>query len=216
MVRQKIQFLLAVMTGVVFAGWIQSASAVTIVNGTFVDPVGLTYGTLIGGSDGGGQTLDPTTFGYVYTGMVAGYGDARDWNWVHDTSAGGAGNNPSTGLIYDLGGQANQVVVFPIIDHDPLPGEAYEYNVYLSNDLTNWTQATLVTLYDEGWSADPNIADGWTTVWQLSGGATAQYASITWCNPGNPDPSYVYCDGDAEIDAVAGLTQSGKPVPEPA
>ena len=41
---------------------------------------------------------------------------------------------PPFGLIYDLGGAANKVVLFPMIDHGPLPQEAFEYSVYLSDN----------------------------------------------------------------------------------
>jgi hypothetical protein len=85
----------------------------------------------------------------------------------------------------------------------------------MSNDKVIWSEAKLVTLYDQGWSPDPNIADGWTTVWEMPSGTTFRYASVAWGNPGNPDPSYYYMDGDAEIDAVAGLTEKGGAVPEP-
>jgi hypothetical protein len=207
------------LLGVLSAACASSVVAVTIVNGTFTDPSGLTYGTYMQGSEGGGVSPDPTNYGYVYDGGLPSYGNARDYYWLHDTSAGsGTLANAPTGLWYDLGGLANKLAVFPIIDHDPLPGEAFEYDVFMSNDQATWIEATLETLYDEGWDADPNIADGWTTVWTMGSGQTFRYASVAWGNPGNPDPSYYYADGDAEIDAVAGLTEQGggvDPIPEP-
>jgi hypothetical protein len=184
------------------------AGAINIVNGTFTDPVGLIFGTLIGGSDGGGYTPNPADpgYAYVYNGGLPGYGDARDWNWVHDI--GGPASNAPTGLWFDLGGLADQLVVFPIIDHGPVAEESFEYTVFFSNDLVNWTAGTMTDMYTEGWSADPNIADGYTTVWTAPFGQF-RYASVAHGNPGNPDPSYAYADGDAEIDAVAGLLNGG-------
>ncbi len=194
--------------------------AATIVNGTFADPAGLIYGTYLQGSEGGGYTPDPTNYGYVVDGGLPSYGNARDYYWLHDTSAGsGSAADATAGLWYDLGGQANKLVVFPIIDHGPVLEESFEYDVFMSDDKVNWTEATLETLYDQGWDPDPAIADGYTTVWTLGVGQTFRYASVAWGNPGNPDPSYAYADGDAEIDAVAGLRADGTPVdpvPEPA
>ncbi|MBI5837552.1 MAG: PEP-CTERM sorting domain-containing protein [Candidatus Eisenbacteria bacterium] len=189
------------------------ADAVTIINGTFTDPSGLVYGKYLQGSEDGGTSYDPTTYNYTLTGSFGGYGDARDWNWIHDS--GGSVANVLTGLWFDLQGQANKLVVFPIIDHGPVGPESFEYDVYLSNDLLSWTEAKLDVLYDEGWSGNPNIADGWTTVWTAQSGQTFRYASVAWGNPGNPNPDYYYADGDAEIDAVAGLTEAGGAVPEP-
>lgn len=200
---------------------IQPASAYTVINGTFTDPAGLTFGTYMSGAEGYGYT-PPTA--YTWNGNCNGAGDCyslngneRDWYWIQDYS--GPFNPPATGLIYDLGGQANQVVVFPLIDHEPLGPESWEYNVYLSNDLVNWTAALLDRYYTEGWSPDPNVSDGYTTVWVLGSGQTARYVSVTAGNNGNPDSSFYYASGDNEIDAVAGLTESGGgvgKVPEPA
>jgi len=191
-----------------------NASAVTIHNGLWTDPLGLIYGKVLSGSEESGYTYDPTTLAYTILGPTTTEGDARDWYWVHD--AGGNAADYHTGILYDLGGLADQLVVFPIIDHGPLPQEADEYDVWFSNDLVNWTEGTLTDLYDQGWSPDPNVADGWTTVWTAPFGQF-RYASVAWGNPGNPDASYLYEDGDAEIDAVAGLVngQPVSPVPEP-
>jgi hypothetical protein len=189
----------------------------TIVNGQFIDPVGLTYGKYLQGSEDFGYTPDPTNYGYVDPFGGPSNGDARDWYWTHDvgnqvTIDGVAGGDPTLGNWFDLGGQANKVVVFPIIDHGPVPSEALEFTVYLSDDLSTWTRAKLETAYDQGWSADPNIADGWTSVYALAGGQTFRYTSVVWGGA-----SSIWADGDGEIDAVAGLTeQGGGVVPEPA
>jgi hypothetical protein len=76
-------------------------------------------------------------------------------------------DTPWNGTISDLGGQANQAVVFPIIDHGPLPYEAAEYTVYPTNDptstnLSHWYLALLDQVYLQGWEADSvSLADGW-------------------------------------------------------
>jgi len=188
----------------------------TIVNGTFTDPVGLTYGKYMQGSEDFGYTPDPTSYGYFLPDGGPTNGDARDYYWVHDsgnqvTIDGVAGGNPVDGCWFDLGGQANKVVVFPIIDHGPLPEEALEFTVYLSDDLSTWTRAKLETAWDQGWDPDPSIADGWTTEYSLASGQTFRYASVVWGGA-----SSIWADGDGEIDAVAGLTEEGHPVvPEP-
>ncbi len=191
----------------------QTANA-AIISGTYNIPSGIVYGTTIGGVDGQGYCYDPTTLG-AYDGSVTGVGNgnALDYYWVQDAS--GPFNTPDTGTIWDLHGQANQVVVFPIADHGPLPEEAWEYNVYLSNDLVNWTPADLIDAYDQGWDPNPAVADAWTTVWQLPSLQTARYVSVTSGNNGLHGGSY-YDSYDDEIDAVAGLDYRGNPVvPEP-
>lgn len=178
-------------------------------DGVFVDPVGFAFGTYLSGADGQGWSDTPTTYNYCYgCGTGVGNGNARDWYWLHEMSG-----TPATGLHFDLGGQANKVVVFPSIDHGPLPEEALEHTVYLSNDLSTWTRATLETAYMEGWSPDPNIADGWVGVYSGAPSTTWRYASVIWGGL-----SSIWADGDTEIDAVGGLTESGTgvQVPEPA
>jgi hypothetical protein len=218
----KLRTLLLILAVVVLFAGSTGARAANIVNGVFTDPAGLIYGTYIQGSDDGGITPDPTDpfYGYTTDGGQPAYGNARDYRWLHDNSSGSAtAANAQTGLWYDLGGLANKLVVFPIIDHGPVLQESFEYDVFMSNDKVNWTEATLETLYDQGWDANPAIADGYTTVWTMGLNQSFQYASVAWGNPGNPDQSYLYGDGDSEIDAVAGLKRDGTsvdPVPEPA
>ena len=194
-----------------------------IENSLWTDPAKFTLGSYIKGGEGQGFGYDPTTLG-AYNGATTGIGNAngRDFYWVQDTSAnaninGIAGSGPSQGITWDLGGQANQVAVFVFVDHGPVPGEVLENTAWLSNDPNaadgGWTQASLVHVYGGGWSADPNIADGFVAVYQLPSAATFQYVSVTWGGPGA-----VTRDGDNEIDAVGGLTVGGGgvgTVPEP-
>lgn len=188
-------------------------------DGIFVDPPGLSFGNYIGPVVGShGFTPDPTNYNYVIGSPLgyAGAGNNRDYHWLQDTAFNGLLN----ANIWDLGGQANQVAVFPIIDHGPLPQETLEYTVYLSNnpnDENGWIQALIDKVYLEGWQAGNVIADGFTTVWRLPNQQTFQYTSVTALGPGALTP---YFGDDDEIDAVAGLTFGGGSVgalvPEPA
>ena len=184
-----------------------------IENGLWTDPFGFVFGTLIGGAEGQGFGYDPTSLGaYNSATTGVGNGNARDFYWVQDTSGasynGVFGNPPSQGLIFSLGGQANQVAVFVFVDHGPVPGEVLENTAWLSNDPNAadnaWTQAQLVHVYGGGWSPDPNIADGFVALYQLPGGQTFSHVSVTWGGPGA-----IQRDQDNEIDAVGGLTIAG-------
>ena len=178
-------------------------------------------GTYVKGADGQGFGYDPANLG-AYNGATTGIGNAngRDFYWVQDTGnftgfAGGAvGGRPSGGIVWDLGGQANQAVVFPFVDHGPVPGEVLENSVWLSNDPNaadgGWTQAQLNHVYGAGWSADPDVADGFVAVYGLANNATFRYVSVTWGGP-----NAIVQDGDNEIDAVGGLTVAGCGVNDP-
>ncbi|AHG90229.1 PEP motif putative anchor domain protein [Gemmatirosa kalamazoonensis] len=187
-----------------------------IENGLWTDPSGFVFGSYVKGAEGAGFGYDPTSLGAyngANLGSIAANANARDFYWVQDVggcgSYGGVGGNcPSNGIIWDLGGQANQLAVFVFVDHGPIPLEVLENTAWLSNDPNaadaGWTQASLVHVYGGGWSPDPNIADGFVAVYQLAGGATFRYASVTWGGPGA-----IQRDGDNEIDAVGGLTARG-------
>jgi hypothetical protein len=106
------------------------------------------------------------------------HANSLDWYWTQvlrtrdDGSTVGDGEGgfyvPSRGRIYDLGGEANRVVLFPITDHPPLPCEAFEYSVWLSNDPDAtaiapegapdpraWNPARLIRAFTEGWTRNP-------------------------------------------------------------
>jgi hypothetical protein len=173
-----------------------------------------------------GGTPDPTGFNYDASnlGSFAANANMRDFYWVQDTgsattfSPGVIGGRPSEGIVWDLRGAANQAVIFVQVDHGPLPGEVLENTAWLSNDPnapdSGWTLANLTHVYLQGWSPDPNVADGFVAVYQLPNNQTFRYVSVTHGGPGA-----VHRDGDNEIDAVGGLTSSGggvgNPVPEP-
>jgi hypothetical protein len=178
-----------------------------------------------------GGSPDPTVLTYggsTVNGTFAGNANARDFFWVQDTgngttfSGGTSGGRPSQGIIWNLGGPANQAVIFAFVDHGPLAGEVLENSAWLSNDPNavdaGWTLALLDHVYLQGWSADPNIVDGFVAVYRPPSNATFQYVSVTHGGPGS-----ILQDGDNEIDAVGGLNVTGGcvtcpvgTVPEPA
>ena len=104
--------------------------------------------------------------------------NSLDWYWTQvvrtdDSGAAVADGLPGfyipwRGRIYDLGGEANRVVLFPITDHAPLPCEAFEYTVWLSNnpdattiappsapDPSQWNEARLIRTFTQGWTRNP-------------------------------------------------------------
>lgn len=203
------------------------ANDLKVDTGTFVDPAGLVFGTALSSLGGGatGYSYSPSSYAYSITAEGLSAADARDYHWLQNygtnTTTDPANDTPWRGTIWDLGGQANQAVVFPIVDHGPLPQEVVEYTVYLGNDpnstnLADWTLATLDTIYMQGWQPDNiAIADGFTTVWKLPGTQTFRYVSVEGVGSQAIRPLY---DIEDEIDAVAGLTVSGTGVgnvPEP-
>ena len=70
-------------------------------------------------------------------------GSGIDAHWVQTDNVVGHS-------IWDLGFQATKAAVFNTIDHGPLPQEAIESTVYLSNDMTTWTQAVVERVWLEG------------------------------------------------------------------
>ncbi|MEP6766392.1 MAG: PEP-CTERM sorting domain-containing protein [Gemmatimonadaceae bacterium] len=197
-----------------------------IENGLWTNPNGFSLGSYVKGADGdAGFGIDNTVLGsYGTGGSIAAAANALDFKWVQDVGnqmsfgAAGVGGRPSFGIIWDLGGQANQLAVFVFVDHGPVPEEVLENTAWLSNDPNaadaGWTQAILTHVYGAGWSADPNVSDGFVAVYQLPNLATFRYASVTWGGPGA-----IQQDGDNEIDAVGGLNVQGggigNTVPEP-
>ena len=163
-----------------------------------------------------GYSFDPASYNYTCDGAgfaeFASRGNCLDMWWVQEEGD----HFDGSGTIWDLGGPSNQVAVFPIIDHGPLPQEAIEYTVYLSNNPdatttgtdgnTSWVFASLDKVYLEGWIRGW-IADGFTTVWRLPGGQTFRYAMVIAGGPGG-----LWADGEDEIDTVMGLTFGGQQV----
>ena len=147
--------------------------------GTFTDPAGLIFGTALGTGNlsASGQTTGLLSYAYSVTATSPASVNARDYAWGQNyganTTTNPALDTPWNGTVFDLGGPANKAVVFPVIDHGPLPSEALEYTVYLtdspfSTNLADWHLATLAEVYLQGWQPDSvALADGFTTVWNL-------------------------------------------------
>ena len=117
--------------------------------------------------------------------------------------------------VFDLGAPSTKAAIFNTIDHGPLPQEAIESTVYLSNDQVTWTQAVVERVWMEGFQSNTGILwDGFVYAVGTGTNSTFQYASITWGGPGA-----LISDGDDEINGVLGLdsdfTPTGGMVPEP-
>jgi hypothetical protein len=205
-----------------FVGLGINPNVTCIDNGLWAAPSNFGLGSYVKGAEGFGTGIDNSVLGsYDGSGSLAANANGLDHAWVQDTSPnaninGITGSAPSQGIVWDLGGQANQVAVFVFVDHGPVPGEVLENTAWLSNDPDaadgGWTQASLVHVYGDGWQTDPTISDGFVAVYQLPNSATFRYVSVTWGGPGG-----IVRDGDNEIDAVGGLTEQGTGVvPEPA
>lgn len=179
------------------------------------DPTGFTTGTLLS-SVGGGGCLGTSTdltgtgdYGYFCGGgSVFTYANTIDNLWFQSDSLIGQ-------TVFDLGFDATKAAVFPVIDHGPLPQESIESTVYLSNDLTTWTQAVAERVWLEGFQPNTGILwDGFVFAVGTGTPSTFRYASIIHGGPG----AFQH-DGDDEINGVMGLrgdfTGNGGTIPEP-
>lgn len=209
----------------------QSATDLKVYTNTWVDPAGLTFGTLMnpsGTAGNPGQVTNKLVYSDQAAGSIATNANARDYffnvTFGGSNSPNPANDTPWLGNIFNLGGQANKAVIFGILDHGPHPQESLEYTIYLSNNptstnLSDWKLAVLDAIYLEGWEVDTvSKADAFTSVWKLPGSATFQYVSVEAMGSqalGYGTPGGFAPGGDAEIDAVAGLTEKNLPVPEP-
>lgn len=112
--------------------------------------------------------------------------------------------------VWDLGFQATKAAVFNTIDHGPLPQEAIESTVYLSNDLVVWTPGVVERVWLEGFQSNLGIVwDGFVYAVGTGTSDTFRYASIIWGGPGA-----LYADGDNEINGILG-TRADFTTPEP-
>ncbi len=122
--------------------------------------------------------------------------------------------NPVGTTVFDLGFAATKAAVFPTIDHGPIPQEAIESTVYLSNDMLLWVEAEVQRVWLEGFHTNLAILwDGFTYAVAPPGGGTFRYASIIHGGPGA-----LIDDGDDEINGLMGLRGDFTPppaVPEP-
>ena len=159
-----------------------------------------------------GKSLDTTgtgSYGYVINSeQDRTYGGSHvDEYWIQT-------GNQVGGAVWDLGAGASTAIIFNTIDHGPLPLEAIESTVYLSNDQVNWVQAVTQRVWLEGFQSNTGILwDGFTYAVGTANGDTFRYASIVWGGPGA-----LQSDGDNEINGVMGATRTFDPtptVPEP-
>lgn len=176
-------------------------------------PINHSFGTYLRGAEFSGDWLGS---GYNFTqlsaiGGIAGNtiydttnGAYRNGSWVHETD-GGYGAWYGQGSIWDLGTASSVVDVFPFIDHvfggETELLEGTEFRVYGSNDLANWTAASLAQVWTDGYDAS-QIYDNYASRWQFT--TAFRYIGLV---AGNPETGYN--SGDAEIDAV------GRPLPVP-
>lgn len=113
--------------------------------------------------------------------------------------------------VFDLGTSASKAAVFASIDHGPLPEEAIESTVYLSNDRVHWTQAVVQRLWLEGWHSKLGVKwDGFVFAVGTSTGEQFRYASVIWGGPGALEN-----DGDNEFNGILGLDENFEPAPKP-
>lgn len=197
---------------------------------TWTDPSGLIFGAIVPAAGnllgGGGTTINKMNYAYTQPSSILNPGNHRDYSWIQNAASNlsltPSLDKPWLGNVFDLGGAANKAVVFPIVDHGPLPQEVVEYTVYLgdnplSTSLADWHLAKLSEVYMQGWEADStSLADGFTTVWTLADPA-ASFRYVSVAAVGSQALRPFFGDED-EIDAVAGLTVNGGSVgavPEP-
>ena len=173
---------------------------------------GSTGAPMIAGGGSTGRSTDTTGTGSLgYTGSSATPAEAGsqiDDLWVQTSKDIGVN-------IWDLGAPSTKAAIFNTIDHGPLPQEAIESTVYLSNDQITWTEAVTERVWLEGFEAILGIKwDGFTYAVGTGTEETFRYASIIWGGPGA-----LISDGDNEINGVLGLDSDFKPpseVPVPA
>ena len=170
------------------------------------NPAGSTAANLISTSGGGtlGRSLDTTGTGslaYTGGGDVISNANSIDNFWMQT-------NNVIGDNVWDLGAPATKAAIFNTIDHGPLPQEAIESTVYLSNDQVTWTQAVTERVWLEGYEPILGIKwDGFTYAVGTGTNSTFRYASIIWGGPGA-----LISDGDNEINGVLGLDANFTPI----
>lgn len=164
----------------------------------------------IGCSGSAGYSTDSTgtgSYGYGIGGDVIVGGSHIDNLWVQ--TGNGVGN-----AVWDLGTSASKAAIFNTIDHGPLPLEAIESTVYLSNDMVNWTQAVTERVWLEGFKSNTGILwDGFTYSVGTANNSAFRYASIIWGGAGA-----LQADGDNEINGVMAIGNDFHPIttaPEP-
>lgn len=162
----------------------------------------------------GGRSLDTNgTLGYAYDFPgISGFqgGNLIDNLWVQTSGIIGA-------TVWDMHGQATKAAIFNTVDHGPMPQEAIESTVYLSNGGVGpstswtWTQAVVEKVWLEGFHSHLGVQwDGFVYAVGTGTNSTFRYASITHGGPGS-----LIQDGDNEINGVLGLNTDLTPVATP-
>lgn len=163
------------------------------------------------GSVSTGSSTDSTgtgSYDYVLGGNAFTAANGIDNLWLQTSGVVGQ-------TVWDLGFQATKAAVFNTIDHGPLPQEAIESTVYLSNDLSGpWTQGVVERVWLEGFQTNTGILwDGFVFAVGTGTSDTFRYASVIHGGPGA-----LINDGDDEINGIMGLrgdfTPSDGVVPE--
>lgn len=190
-----------------------------LLDDSFFNAAGFSAASLIKavGVTSSGRSLDQPgasdgndgTYNYVLGGDVATAANGIDNLWVQTLST-TIGN-----AVWDLGFQATKAAIFNTVDHGPMPQEAIESTVYLSNDMISWTLAVTERVWMEGIYSDTSVLwDGFVYAVGTGTSDTFRYASIIWGGPGA-----LIADGDNEINGVMGLREDFTPppgtVPEP-
>lgn len=182
-----------------------------LLDDAIIDITGWSSGTLITAinTGAGGFSIDDgdgigDPYAYGTGGNVFTNANLVDNLWIQTSGVIGQ-------TVFDLGFSANKAAIFNTIDHGPLPQEAIESTVYLSNDplFNTYVQAVVERVYLEGFH--PNIGvlantndgvlwDGFSYIVGTGTSATFRYASITHGGPGS-----LIQDGDNEINGIMGL-----------
>ncbi len=184
-----------------------------LLDDSIFNPAGYVASTLITSvgaysGQGAGTSTDLTGVGgYAYTccGAAASRftaANAIDNLWMQTSGVIGE-------TVWDLGFQATKAAVFNTIDHGPLPGEAIESTVYLSNDKVNWVQGVVERVWLEGFMSNTGIVwDGFVYAVGTGTANTFRYASIIHGGPGA-----LIADGDNEINGILGTRADFTPPP---
>jgi hypothetical protein len=126
--------------------------------------------------------INPARFNPATSATVCGGGMVTDGNTQFYT--------PKDGAIFDLHGEVNRVALFPITDHGPLPCEAFEYAVFLTDNPNPASVTQVITQQDlaSGVLPDPmkwneaQLFKAWIG-WDPANGETAPDPN----NPNRPD-----------------------------
>jgi hypothetical protein len=150
------------------------------------------------------DTTGTGSYNYVSGGSLFANANSIDNYWFQSSANVGD-------TVFDLGFAATKAMVANSIDHGPLPQEAIESTVYLSNDLVNWTQAVVERVWLEGHESNTGILwDGFAYAVGTGTADTFRYASVIHGGPGA-----LINDGDDEINGMMGLAPDFTPGPDP-